>query len=226
LRPFIDKLLAEDKPKKAWERKRGDYKWYGDVGRIEYEFGGTGEAEWRKQQLWASLSGLSYQPTCLDEIFSGGAVRMRSEDVPLEAQSSCQLAPFLARTQHKPGLEELFGMERHRFGKGLPRIKENRGKWYDYHAVVKIMHRLLSEKPREGRRPSRGKTRRLWPFNPNLRVRILIGIHKRMESVSVSDDIWGSFTAVACLHLARGIEEKLSEDVRHVLAALVRRHLG
>jgi len=105
-------------------------------------------------------------------------------------------------------------------------VKKGRERWYNYRAVVKIMHRLLSENPREGGRPLRGKTRRLWLFNPNLRVRILIGIHKRMESVSVSDDIWGSFTAVACRHLVRGIEEKLSEDVRHELAALVRRHLG
>ena len=170
---------------------------------------------------------LPYEPTCLDNIFARGTVRMRSEDVALNPQSTGPMAPFLSKTQHKAGLEELFGMERHRFGTGLrSSIKKGREKWYDYRAVVKIMHRLLSEEPREDKRPRRGKTRRLWPGNPALRIRMLIGIHERMESVSMSEDIWGAFTAVVCLHLAKGIEDRLSEDVKDALPALVRRYLA
>jgi hypothetical protein len=222
MKPLIEALSAKEKPKKAWERKRGRYRrWPGGVGLIEYEFGGAAEAERRKPL--SPLYGLPYEPTCLDEIFAGGAVRMRSEDVALNPQPSGPLAPFLSKTQHKAGLEELFGMERHRFGKGLP--PNEKGRAYDYRAVVKIMHRLLSE-PREDKRPRRGKTLRLWPSNPSLRIRLLIGIHERMQSVSVSEDIWGAFTAVVSFHLTKGIEGRLSEDVKNALAALVRRYLA
>ncbi len=222
--PLFEKLLAEQKPKEVWEYKRRGYKLPGGVGLIEYEFGGAGE-EWWKHSLSGGL-GSAYEPTCLDNIFASGTLRMRSEDVALNPQPSGPLAPFLSKTQHKAGLEELFGMERHRFGTGLRSIKKGREEWYDYRAVVKIMHRLLSEEPREDKKPRRGKKVRLWPGNPGLRIQVLIGIHKRMECVSVSDDIWGAFTAVVCHHLVKGIEERLSEDVKDAVAALVRRHLG
>jgi hypothetical protein len=223
MKPLIEALSA--KKESNWEDKRRRYKLPGGVGLIEYEFGGAGEAYLRKHSLLPGQLGSAYQPTCLDNIFAGGTVRMRSEDVALNPRPSGPLAPFLSKTQHKAGLEELFGMERHRFGTGLRSIKKGREEWYDYHHVVKIVHRLLSE-PRDGKRARRGKTRRLWPSNPGLRIRVLVGIHKRMESVSVSDDIWGAFTAVVCHHLVKGIEERLSEDVKDALAALVRRHLG
>ena len=224
LRQLTEKLLAEQKPN--WEDKRRGYTLPGGAGLIEYEFDGAGEAYLRKHSLLPAQLGSAYEPTCLDNIFAGGTVRMRSEDVPLNPQPSGPLAPFLSKTQHRAGLEELFGMERHRFGKGLPPIEKGRERWYDHRAVVKIMHRLLSENPREDKRPRRGKTPRLWLSNPALRIRVLIGIHERMESVSVSEDIWGGFTAVVCFHLSKGIEGRLSEDVKNALAALVRRYLA
>jgi hypothetical protein len=226
MKSLIEALSAKEKPKKAWERKRGGYRrWPGTgVGLIEYEFGGAAEAERRKPL--SSLYGLPDEPTCLDEIFAGGTVRMRSEDVALNPQPSGPLAPFLSKTQHKAGLEELFGMERHRFGNGLRPIEKGRETWYNYRTVVKIMDRLLSEEPREDKTPRRGKTPRLWPSNPSLRIRVLIGIHERMQSVSVSEDMWGAFTAVVCFHLTKGIEGRLSEDVKNARAALVRRYLA
>lgn len=221
MQPLIEKLSAEQKPN--WEDKRRRHKLPGGIGLIEYEFGGAGEAYLRKHSLLPGQVGSAYEPTCLDNIFAGGTVRMRSEDVALNP--SGPLAPFLSKTQHKAGLEELFGIERHRFGKGLPPIEKGRERSYDYRAVVKIMHRLLSE-PREDKEPRRGKTPRLWPGNPALRIRVLIGIHERMESASVSEDIWGAFTAVVCFHLTKGIEGRLSQDVKNELAALVRRYLA
>ncbi len=46
MKPVIEALSAKEKPKKAWERKRGGYRrWFGaGVGLIEYEFGGAAEA--------------------------------------------------------------------------------------------------------------------------------------------------------------------------------------
>jgi hypothetical protein len=159
MKPLIEAISANENPKKEWERKRGRYRrWAGaGVGLIEYEFGGAGEAYLRKHSLLPGQLGSAYEPTCLDNIFAGGTVRMRSEDVTLDPQPSDSLAPFLSKTQHKAALKELFGMERHRFGTELRSIKQGREEWYDYDAVVTIMHRLLSEKEREDKRPKRGK---------------------------------------------------------------------
>src|SRR5204862_4033873 len=57
-------------PKQRSERERQGYNWRG-VGLIEYEFGGKGEAEWRKSSLSGAV-GEPYKPTCLDDILSGG----------------------------------------------------------------------------------------------------------------------------------------------------------
>lgn len=166
------------------------------VGRIEYEFG---EAEVRKPlsplaglplditklQKPSPLAGLPYQPTCLDKIFRGGAVKMHESN-------------------GEPGLQNLFGMHRNRLPKNLPAEKKGRETWYDYRAVVKIMHRLLSEQPRESETPTRGRTKQPWPSNLGLRSRMLTGIVARMERLSVSGDIWDAFAAVICLHLREG----------------------
>jgi anti-sigma28 factor (negative regulator of flagellin synthesis) len=229
LRPLLA-TLPKRKPQAVFEDKRRTRRQPGDVGLIEWEFGGGAEEQRPKVPM-----ALPYEPTCLDEIFAGGAVRMRSEDVALNAESSRPLAWWLPKAQHKVGLEELFGMERHRFGKGLPRFKKGRERWYNYRAVVKIMHRLLNEEPPKGKKPRRGKTRRLWlgDRNKEMRVlsgivarRVLTGIVARMKSLSVSEDIWDAFTAVVCFHLTRGIEGRLSEDVKNALATLVRRYLA
>jgi hypothetical protein len=214
LRPYLESQLSKRKPKQKWEDSRRRYKSSKAVGLIEYEFGGAGEAEWRKHSPCAGL-GSRYEPTCLDKIFEGGAVKMhRSEG---------------------PGLQDLFGMERHRFGNGLLTIKKGREKGYDYRAVVKIMHRLLSEKPPESKRPRRRKTTRLWlsdrsegMLGPNgvVALRVLTGIAERSDRLAVSDDIRGAFTAVVCHHIAQGLELRLTEDLKNWIAPLVRRHLG
>ena len=187
-----------------WDRKRQRYKLFREVGLIEYEFGGVGEAEWRKTSL-SRLAGLPYRPACLDKVFGGGSVKMHENN-------------------GEPGLQDLFGMHRNRFPKNLPAREKGRETWYDYRAVVKIIHRLLSE-PRDSETPKRGRTRRLWPSNPDMRVRILTGIMSRMESLSVSGDIWDAFAAVVCFHVCKGNLEWLPEDIKAWLEPLVRRYL-
>jgi hypothetical protein len=82
-------------------------------------------------------AGFPYDPTCLDDILMGDGVTM--ED-----------------------LEILFGMERHRFPKKLPSVREGRKiripLWR-----VKIMDVLLTEKPPE-RKPQAqgGSVKKLW----------------------------------------------------------------
>src|SRR6516162_3073015 len=56
-------------PKQKSERERQGYNWRG-VGLIECEFGGKGEAWWRKSTL-SGAPGVPYEPTCLDDIFAG-----------------------------------------------------------------------------------------------------------------------------------------------------------
>jgi hypothetical protein len=214
LRPYLESLRSKEKPKQAWEYKRRRYKLPSGVGLIEYQFGGGAEAGRQKQPL--AVYGLPYEPTCLDDIFAAGEVRMRSEG-------------------HKAGLEELFGMDSKRFGRGLPSIKKGREVWYDYHAVVKIMHRLLSETQPTSKAPKRGKALRLWlsdrsegMLGPNGIVarRVLTEIAARSDRLAVSADIRDAFTAVVCFHITQLMELQLPEDLKSWIAPLVRRHLG
>jgi hypothetical protein len=213
---FMEKLLSEQKPKN-FEDTRRRYKLSSGVGLIENEFGGAGEAEWRKHSLSGPL-GLPYQPTCLDKIFAGGAVKMHES----EGERMDFWSP--GHRIREPGLQNLFGMHRNRFPKNLPVKEDGREIWYDYRAAVKIMHRLLSEKPRESESPTRGRTRQPWPSNPSLRIRVLTGIVARMESLSVSQAIWGAFMAVACHHLGIG-ETTRTKHLKEKVAALIRRYL-
>jgi hypothetical protein len=165
-------------PREKGERKRQGYNWRG-VGLIEYEFGGAGEAEWRKQP-WPGLHGWPappwwvYEATCLDEIFAGGDV-------------------------HKWRLQELFGMNRARFPKALPYIKKNRQIVYDSHSVAKIMDALLSEEPKQGKE-ARGAPRQLWLSDPDVRTRVLTGIAARILELSVPDDIAREFLTIIAHH--------------------------
>ena len=201
LRPFTDKLLPEEKPKKAWQRKRGDYKWCGGVGLIEYNFGGAGEADWRKQPL-AGLSGLPYEPTCLDEIFAGGRVHMDN--------SEREVVDLVQGRQRilKPGLQLLFGIHRNRFPYNYPATENGRETWYDYRAVVVLMDALLSEESKE-RSGARGAPRRIWlkdRDDSGLQTRVLSGIEARINSLSVPEQIKphikADFLAVVHRHLA------------------------
>src|SRR5713101_6190492 len=94
-------------PKQRSELKRHGYNWR-DIGRIEYEFGGKGEAESRKQP-WAGLSGLPYQATCLDDILRGGFGEIKV--LPGFAGGSITID---TRTNMQR-LQDLFGMHRNRF---------------------------------------------------------------------------------------------------------------
>jgi hypothetical protein len=189
--------LPEPTPTQKFEWKRGGYRWSGGVGLIEYEFGGAGEAAWN--QPFAPLFGLPYQPTCLDDIFAGKAVSVRSQFVIVQVAN-----PFFQPGRYKPGLQELFGMERHRlyrFLEKIPSVKKGRERLYDYRAVVKIMDALLKEEPAEHKKSLRGKTRRLWLGRADLRTRVLSGIAARINSLSVSRHIARAFLNVVRQYL-------------------------
>jgi hypothetical protein len=198
-------LLAQQAPKN-WEDKRQRYKLPNGGGLIEYEFGGAGEAEWRKTSL--SLLGLPYNPTCLDKIFADSSVKMHEsgEGNPREH-----------------GLQNLFGMHRNRFPKNLQGKKDGREKWYDYLDVVKIMHFFLSEKPRKKCKRRGRSPRKPWLIDSEKRIRVLTRIVARMDSLSVSQGVWDAFTAVVCYHLTNGRPQR--EDIKQQLAPLVRRYL-
>jgi len=177
--------FPEPTPKRRYELKRGDYKWCGGVGLIEYEFGGMGEAEWRKSSLCSGL-GSAYQPICLDDLFAGGAVHMDNSE---------REAVFLGQGRHRilePGLQLLFGMHRNRFPKNLPRYdnrRNRRERLYDYRAVKEIMDALLTNGPSQNTKPrGRGAPKNVWP-NPARRICVLSGIEARIKSLSVPEQI-------------------------------------
>ncbi len=175
-------LMAKLPPApKNWEDKRRGYTRSDGVGLIEYEFGDAGEAYLREHSLSGGFGSLPYQPTCLDKIFAGGAVKMhKGED---------------------PGLQDLFGMHRNRFPKDLSVNGNGRETWYDYHAVTEIIIALLSPETAKRKTPARGCPRRLWPKNPNLRTRILGGIAARIESLAMSETIARAFLRVVRQYL-------------------------
>ena len=118
-----------------------------------------------------------YDPICLDGIFMGYGVTMES-------------------------LEILFGMERHRFPKGLSSVRDGRKIWYSAFAVVKIMDALLGEKLLEPKPQARGGSeRKLWPSEPDSRKRVLMGIANRALAHSRYENILTAFMAVVCRHL-------------------------
>jgi len=187
-------------PKQKGELERQGYNWRG-VGLIEYEFGGKGEAEWRKLPLSGAFSEL-YRPTCLDEILRSGVGKIEklpgfTGGLPITTDTGTNMQR----------LQELFGMHRNRFYKYL-RDSENtrsgRKRLYGYRHILQIMKGLLSENTRK-RTAARGAPRRIWlsdPDDPNLRTRVLSGIAGRINSVSVSNDIGRAFLEVVRPHLS------------------------
>jgi hypothetical protein len=149
--------------------------------RGRYARNGFGEIEREFGDARPTLSALSpddaaYAPFCLDHTFKGGAVNMQR-------------------------LQELFGMDRHRFPKQLPFCKNGRETLYDYRAVIKIMDALLNERPGKTRKkPRRGRTRLTWLNNPNLRNRVLTGIEMRINSFPVKEEIKSAFVSVVPRH--------------------------
>jgi hypothetical protein len=183
LRLFIEARLTEKKPN--WEDKRHGYKLSSGVGLIEYQFGGAGEAEWRRHSLSGRL-GLPCEPTCLDKIFAGGRLKIRER----EGEMMCFWSP--GHRIREPGLQNLFGMHRNRFPKNLPRKEDGREIWYDYRAIVEIMRALLLEKPRKGK----GSVRLWLRGDLVLRTRVFGGIATRIDSLSMSGAIARAFLGV------------------------------
>jgi hypothetical protein len=197
--------LPKRKPKQEWEHKRrAEYQLPGGVGLIEYEFGRAGEADWRRLR---SLSSFPYEPTCLDSLFAGDAVKMHGSEGEM----------FFIGDPHphrilKAGLRRLFGMHRNRLleilrdrcPKKLPSFKMGRERSYDFRAVTTIMEALLNEEPPEGKKPARGRLQRQWP-SPKLKTRVLRGIKARINSLSVPEQIKphikAEFLAVVHRHL-------------------------
>jgi hypothetical protein len=160
--------LSEPPPKRKYERKRRRWR-RNFFSSIEYQFGGAAEAEQRKL-----LSGLPYEPTCLDDIFAGKTVNMQR-------------------------LEQLFAVDRHRLSEALQRASKPP---YNYLDVVQIMHALLSENPRK-RRKRRGRSPRTpWLKDPDGRMRVLNGIMARIKRLSVQPNIANEFLTVIRPHVA------------------------
>jgi hypothetical protein len=153
------------------QRRKSSY----EYKRRGYNRDGVGEIERQFGLGYTLSSALSpFGPYCLDEIFKAAAVNMRR-------------------------LQELFGMERHRFPKKLRTFERGRETLYDYRAVVKIMKTLLKEDL--GEKPVRGKTRRLWP-RADLRTRVLSGIAARIKIVPTKKKIATAFVNMIRPHLA------------------------
>ena len=176
------KLTATEKS----ELKRSRFTLPGDVGLIEYEFGGAREAKWRKL---TSLPGLPYQPTCLDSIFAGDAVKMHDSEGEMFFIGQPHRIP-------KRGLQTLFGMNRHRLGKILQGGRKKRR--YDWRDVVNIMRSLLSKPPREKRKRSEaGRPPQIpWLNDADLRTRVRSGIKARLTSIPVEKKIATAFLAI------------------------------
>jgi hypothetical protein len=159
-RPHIEKRFAGQNPKQTWERnrRRSHGGW---LNSIEYQFGGEGEAAWRK----SSFSGERYEPTCLRKIIMGVPINMRE-------------------------LQDLFWpLRRDRFPKDVLQshsYREGRKIFYRHPVVPILMKELLSE-PRERKR-AQGKARQIWLSDPDLRIRVLSGIEAHLKSVA--SDLW------------------------------------
>lgn len=189
--PFFENQLPRQNPRTKWEEdKRSAYRLSGGVGLIEYQFGGAGEAYWRKHSLGGGL-GEAYQPTCLDKIFAGGRLKMHER----EGEMMSFWSP--GHRIREPGLQNLFGMHRNRFPKNLQPKKDGRERWYNYRAVVEIMRALLLEN--SGR--AKGSARLWLRGDPVLRTRVLSGIAARIESLSVSGAVARAFLDVVRQYL-------------------------
>jgi hypothetical protein len=188
MQPLIEQKLAEENPKKEWERKRGRYRRL-----IEYEFGGEAEANLRKSSLFG-LSGLPYQPSCLDDILRGGVGEVKM-------QPSFWGPPIAVDTvTNMRRLQDLFGMYRDRFPKELRGRRMGTKIVYDWCAVVKIMDALLSERRGPRKRSVPGRPRTLWLSDPDLCNRVLSGIEARVNSISPSKQIATAFLDLVRRH--------------------------
>jgi hypothetical protein len=155
--PHIEKRLAGQNPKRTWDRTRRRSR-APQLNSIEYQFGGAGEAAWRK----SSFSGQPYDPTCLRKIIIGAPINMRE-------------------------LQDLFWpLGRDRFPKDVLRshsYREGREIFYRNPAVPMTMKTLLKEESAKGKR-AQGKARRIWLRGPELRIRALSGIDAYTKGIA------------------------------------------
>jgi hypothetical protein len=152
--------LTEDQ---QYERRRNEVRRPG-LGLIGEQFG-FGISLWPLRSI---------EPTCLDEIFSGGHVNML-------------------------GLVELFGVERHRL---LKLAVEKRR--FTYRSIVTIMDKLLRDEPRQKPKRSKpGRRRRIWLDDQDLRKRVLGGLEERINTLSVPQHIKSAFETVVRHYLNR-----------------------
>ena len=171
------------------ERKRRVYRPSG-AGLIEEEFDGAGEAKWKEGLL--GLSGLAYEPKCLDEILRGGVGEGRTLPGVTSPVTGGPVVIDTLTTMRR--LEELFGLERHRFPKKLPWRRVGREVVYDWGAVVAIMRALLKENRK--RRKKRGPAVRRWLEKPVVRSRVLSGIEERIKAGGATGEIADAFLSV------------------------------
>jgi hypothetical protein len=186
-------LAAEFQP----ELKGRAYKGPGGVGLIEWEFGGGAEAARRKSSL--GWSGLPYEPTCLDEILRGGFGERRT--LPGTVNPLTGEAVVIDTLVDMRRLEDLFGLERHRFPKKLQLHRRRVGKEfvYEWRGVVEIMRALLKDKRSRRRRRGKGKKPgpplRIWP-KPALRARVFGRLEERINVVCEDAKIADAFLAL------------------------------
>ena len=170
----VGETTIPPKRKYEWNRRKGRSR--RTKGDIEEQFGPREASDIASPPtllLNPYLGPLGHQvpePSCLDEVFTGGLVRMRK-------------------------LEDLFLKDRHDFPRALSKIREGRCIFYDYRSVVKIMDSLLQipEVRARPRRIKHGRRRSVWLRSPETRATVLSGIAKRLTTVSAPPEIKRAF---------------------------------
>lgn len=175
LEPYLQKMLAEQPPKKKYDRKRRRYGFDG-LGEIEREFGDLSPRWGEPFNAVSAYERYLGVTRLLDDVFGGGGVSMLR-------------------------LQKLFGLHRNRFPKELLPSKMGREKLYDYRAMTKIMDALLNEKPRKRIASKRGRPARQWLSDSALRARVLSRIEKRIKDIPVKEHIAQEFVAVVRRHM-------------------------
>ena len=197
--PDMRSLLAalpKQKPQAVFEDKRRIRKQPGDVGLIEWEFGGGAEAE-RRKSTFSGAAGEPYQPSCLDDILRGGVGEVKMQPnlwdlwgppIPVDTVTNMRRLQFL------------FGIHRDRFRKKVERRRLGKIIVYDWWEVVEIMDALLSERRGPRKKSVRGRPRTLWLSDPDLRNRVLSGIEARINSISAPKEIATAFLVLVHRH--------------------------
>lgn len=177
VKPLIEKMRTERKPKQTYERKRGYYR-LGESGEIENGFANFAQTSPEPFNFglasYQRLLGIYTSPV-LDEIFAGGGVSMVK-------------------------LQQLFGLNRNRFPASLPSFKKGRERLYDYGAVTKIMDALLSENTSDARATKKGRPSRSWANDSAVRTHVFKGIESRMRAIAAPKHIATAFMRVFHRH--------------------------